>query len=179
MEICVIDTETTGLCVDNDEILEIAIIDSNGEVLMNTLVRPEQRTSWPEAQRIHGISPQDVESAPTLAQIKDEIREIVAGRIVVIYNAEYDQAMLGDCIGTAEDVMCCKIGFMQEYAFIFEETERWHKLVSAAHYVDHDWGQDAAHRAIYNANATLSVWRWLHRQYPAAYPVKRDKLKRA
>ncbi len=170
-DICVIDTETTGLNVNFDEVLEIAILDSNGEVLLNTLVRPEKNVEWPDAQRIHGISPEDVQSAPTLAQIRDEIREIVKHRIVVIYNAEYDSAMLEGCLDTADDVQCCMWGFTQVYAEQLDQPERWHKLVQASHFVGHDWGQDAAHRAIHDASATLSVWRWLHQKSPRQYPL--------
>ena len=172
MNICVIDTETTGLDLSSDEVLEISIIDASGEDLMHSLVRPEHHESWPEAQRIHGILPEDVASAPTLAELRPQIREIVAGRIVVIYNAEYDQAMLPDCLDTASDILCCMWGFAQEYAVLHDEVERRHKLVHAAHFVDHDWGQDAAHRAAHDAAATLSVWRWLSKQDPINYPLE-------
>lgn len=175
--ICVIDTETTGLDLIRDEILEIAIIDNNGEELLRTLVRPMNKTSWPEAQRIHHITPQDVANAPTLDELREQIREIVAGQLIVIYNAEYDQAMLGSCIDTAADVKCCMVGFAQEYSDLFDQQERWHKLVHAAHFVGHDWGQDAAHRAIHDASATLSVWQWLNRRDPGLYPVALSRSK--
>jgi DNA polymerase-3 subunit epsilon len=69
-----LDLETTGLHAPLDEIVEIAIIDDNGAVLLNTRVRPVRQTEWPEAQRIHGISPRDVAWAPTLAQLSTRIQ---------------------------------------------------------------------------------------------------------
>lgn len=168
----VIDTETTGLDVETDEILEIAIIDGSGDVILNTLVDPIAKSAWPDAQRIHGISPADVESSPTLEDLRSDILEAVRGKLVVIYNAEFDSGMLSGFLDTAADIHCAMTAFAQEYAIAHEETERWHKLVHAAHYVGHDWGQDAAHRAIHDASATLSVWNWCHRQDTLAHPVK-------
>lgn len=168
----VIDTETTGLDTETDEILEIAIIDGSGEVVLKSLVDPITKSVWPEAQLIHGITPEDVESAPTLEDLRSEIAEAVHGKLVVIYNAEFDSQMLSGFLDGAADIHCAMTAFSQEYAIAHEETERRHKLVHAAHYVGHDWGQDAAHRAIHDASATLSVWHWCHRQDPAAHPVE-------
>lgn len=65
-----LDTETTGLqgryAGGKDEIVEVAILDNRGRPLINQLVRPSRQSPWPEAQRIHGISPAVVANAPTL-----------------------------------------------------------------------------------------------------------------
>lgn len=168
----VIDLETTGLDPSTDEVLEIALIDITGEEYLNTLVKPQVKTEWPRAQaEVHHISPQDVETAPSLQSLKEDIRELVQDRYVVIYNAAFDREFLSDCLGGARAVLCAMESFASEYAAIEEEPNRWHKLVHAAHYVDHDWGQDAAHRAIHDASATASVWRWLHKQNAMAYPL--------
>jgi DNA polymerase III epsilon subunit-like protein len=168
----VIDLETTGLDPSTDEVLEVAVVDINGEEYMNTFVRPVNRSEWPEAQRIHGIAPEDMENAPTLRSLAEEIKESVRDRVVVIYNAEFDAEFLKDLLKGARAVICAMEAFAAEYQAREGGEGRWQKLVHAAHYVDHDWGQDAAHRAIHDAHATVSVYRWLARVAPEQNPLE-------
>lgn len=58
----ILDTETTGLDYD-DKIVEIAVIDLDGNVLINTLVDPNKAIPK-EATEIHGIANKMVENAP-------------------------------------------------------------------------------------------------------------------
>ena len=61
-----LDLETTGLSPPDDEILEIAVVDDAGAVLLHSLVRPAHTTAWPDAEAIHGLTPADVQDAPVL-----------------------------------------------------------------------------------------------------------------
>ena len=56
MEI-VIDTETAGFYSGWDELLQVSVIDGEGYVLFDRLIKPSRRKKWPDAQRVHGISP--------------------------------------------------------------------------------------------------------------------------
>ncbi len=87
-----LDTETTGL--DNRaEICEIAVVAADGTSLVDTLVRPTQ--SIPDgACRVHGITDDDVRGSPTFAEVAPWLREVLDGREVVIYNADYDVRLL-------------------------------------------------------------------------------------
>jgi len=163
VNIAVLDLETTGLDPEQDEILEIAIVDENGDPMLNTLVRPVRHQEWPDAQRIHGISPADVEHAPTLADLTQQIRDSVEGRTVIIYNADFDAAFLEGYLDCAADIRCCMEAYSDYRVDRYGEEWRRHKLVMAAYDAEHDWGQDAAHRAIHDAAATLSVWQFLSR----------------
>lgn len=81
----VLDTETTGLD-EAAQIVSIAIIDHTGQVLLDTLVRPT--ISIPDdVVAIHGITDEMVVDAPTMAHLYDEVRRLLSGRTVVIYNA--------------------------------------------------------------------------------------------
>lgn len=88
----VLDTETTGL-QNFDEICQIAIIDATGEPLLNTLVKPTIAIPA-AATRIHGINNHMVENAPSWEHIAGRVAEILNGRNVIIYNAEYDTRMM-------------------------------------------------------------------------------------
>lgn len=84
----ILDTETTGL--DGEaEIVEIAIIDRTGSVILNQRIRPHAPIPA-AASAIHGIIDADVEKCPTFDQVLPEITRVLEGKTVCIYNAAYD-----------------------------------------------------------------------------------------
>jgi DNA polymerase-3 subunit epsilon len=89
---CILDTETTGLRHDA-EIVQIAIIDPSGHVLLDTLIKPVRPIPW-DATHIHGITNEQVADAPSFLAIAPQLREIIGGLRVVIYNADYDERLL-------------------------------------------------------------------------------------
>ena len=86
------DTETTGLG-PFDHILEISIVDYNGIVLLDTLVKPKIKIPM-DAYRIHGISDEMVVDAPEWKDVWEEAKEIFRGKYVGIYNADFDIRMM-------------------------------------------------------------------------------------
>lgn len=74
----VLDTETTGLDPDTDEILQVAIISGSGAVLINELCRPEKALVWPAAQAVNGIAPAAVKDLPPVSFYAAKIRRILA-----------------------------------------------------------------------------------------------------
>jgi DNA polymerase III subunit epsilon len=87
-----LDTETTGLS-KTDEIVEISIVDDEGIVLFESLVKPSQPIP-PASTRIHGITDEEVQSARTWPAVWPQIRSVLFGRLVVIYNEEFDLRMM-------------------------------------------------------------------------------------
>ena len=61
----ILDTETTGLN-ERAEIVELSIIDKNGNTLFDRLIKPKGHIPR-DAEQIHGISNADVENADSLA----------------------------------------------------------------------------------------------------------------
>lgn len=93
--VVVIDTETTGVEPLTDQILSVSIVDARGRTLLNTLVHPRGIGQWPKAQRVNGISPKMVRSAPQLGRVADDIRRYVNDdHLVVLYNADFDLEVL-------------------------------------------------------------------------------------
>ncbi len=87
-----LDTETTGLG-PSDEIVEISIVDHDGSILLETLVRPS-RPIPAVATGIHGITNEEVQSARPWPIVWTDVRPLLQGRVVVIYNAEFDLRMM-------------------------------------------------------------------------------------
>ncbi|MDN7472591.1 3'-5' exonuclease [Burkholderia orbicola] len=87
-----IDTETTGL--DHQAaIVEIAILDRAGAVLIDTLVKPAM--SIPAAATaIHGITDADVAGAPTWNTIGPQVAELLVGRLLIAHNGAFDERLL-------------------------------------------------------------------------------------
>ncbi len=88
----ILDTETTGTS-DFDEIVQVAILSCDGKALLDTLVRPTQRIPS-EATAIHGITNDDVIGAPSFPDVYEKIREIIHGKRIVIYNAQFDVRLI-------------------------------------------------------------------------------------
>ena len=87
-----LDTETTGL-TRSDEIVEISVIDYDGSVLFSQLIKPSQPIPK-EAERIHGITNAMVASAQSWPLVWMQLRPIVYGRLIGVYNQEFDSRMM-------------------------------------------------------------------------------------
>ena len=86
----IFDTETTGLG-ENDVIIQVGILDLEGNVLMNTLIKPTKRKRISaEATAIHGITMKMLLDAPTFKEIYPRFTEIIRNKTVLIYNAKFD-----------------------------------------------------------------------------------------
>lgn len=164
-----LDTETTGLLsrfsLGDDEIVEIAIVDSDGRPMLNTLVKPTIKTSWPDAQRIHGISPEDVASAPTLEELLPEIRKLAVGNEIVVYNAGFDRQFIPDDVFSAAKVECAMLAYA-EFRGVWNphyNNYKWHKLAVAA--AATGFSESVTwHRALGDALAARHVWMHVQRE---------------
>lgn len=149
-----LDTETTGLSPSaGDTIVEVAIVDDLGRVVIDTLVNP-RRPIPRQATNVHGISDDMVLGKPTLGELLPRIREVIAGEQVVIYNAQFDTPFFPGQLRQARMVSCAMTRFAEELG------GSWRKLEVAARHVRHRWTGDA-HRALADALACRAVWLWL------------------
>lgn len=89
----ILDTETTGLD-GSDQVVQIAIIDGAGNVLIdNELIRPTCGMSF-EAEMVHGLSLESLKEAPALGDIFPRLFAALYQKNVVIYNADFDTRLL-------------------------------------------------------------------------------------
>lgn len=160
----VLDTETTGLY--EGEIVQIAIINSAGETLLNTLVKPVEPIPA-DATNIHGITDDKTKDAPTWIDLAPQIKTILEGKLLVVYNAVYDRKMMHQ---TAErhnlpkvewkevcEWHCAMEAFAEFYGDYnrYRGSYRWQKLVMAARHCGVEYAD--AHDALADCKMALGV----------------------
>lgn len=91
-----IDTETTGLSIKSDKIVEVSAIlfkDFKPVSIFHTLINPERNISK-KATEINGITKEMVKDAPRFEQISKSLSEFVSGYPLVAHNAPFDMNFL-------------------------------------------------------------------------------------
>jgi len=161
----VLDTETTGLG-HTAEICQIAVIDSSGGVLMNTLVKPVNPMGY-GAMDVHGITDEMVAGAPTWDAVSYVLEAIISGQNVIIYNAVFDRKMMEQSSEQAylpkvewkniAKFHCAMLAFAEIYGDWnkFLQSYRWQKLATAAKY--YNIPVSDAHHALIDCLTTLAV----------------------
>ena len=91
-EMLILDTETTGLDA-HDEVIQLAIVDMQSNVLLQTLVRPTVPVGT-EARAIHGITDEVLAQAPSFSNLYETIAVLLGNRSVLAYHADFDRRLL-------------------------------------------------------------------------------------
>lgn len=124
-----LDTETTGLS-NFDEIIDLALIDSDGTELINTLIRPTVPIHA-KATEVHHISNEDIVDAPGFNEIMINLVKLTEDRLVLIYNTDFDQRMLRQSAAAyklKKPCVFCKVHCaMKLYAQFFGEWNNHHQ----------------------------------------------------
>ncbi|WP_082575117.1 exonuclease domain-containing protein [Arthrobacter sp. Soil763] len=98
----VVDVETTGLYPGSHRIAEIAVVhvEPDGTVSnrWETLVNPERDLG---PQHIHGIRAADVLNAPVFDDIAHDVMGLLAGRVLVAHNVQFDYRFVSHELGRA------------------------------------------------------------------------------
>ena len=163
-DVLILDTETTGL--KNAEVVEVSVINTKGEVLLDTLVRPRTSYMNPHAQRVHGISLAALAEQPTWPEVLPDLVTLTDKATVLAWNAPFDARML-EQTSAAWELTHPKILFacaMQMYARL-KGTKRTglHKAVGQeglAHLLE----MHQSHRALGDVRFVLEVLRACTRQ---------------
>lgn len=91
-EYLILDTETTGLGA-RDEVIELGIIDMEGNTVYHSLFKPGCPIGE-KAAEVHGISMDQVQDAPEFSEEWSKIKAVLEGKEVLIYNSKFDLRML-------------------------------------------------------------------------------------
>lgn len=165
----VIDTETTGLNADTDELLQVSIIDSQGNTLFNSYIKPLFTENWDGAMAVNHITPEMVANAPNIIEVKQEINKIInSANVIVEYNILFDLEFLA-AFGI-ENIKATVVDVMQDFADIYGEwsdkygCNKWQKLTKCAEYYGYDWENDTAHDSSADCRATLYCYNQMIRE---------------
>ena len=164
-EYLILDTETTGLGAQ-DEVIELGIIDTDGNTVYHSLFMPNCPIS-PGAAAVHGITLADVFDAPRFCDEWERINAVLSGKTVLIYNASFDIRMLNQTAkihGCApllqkENAPCVMLGYAKYNGEINPKTGsyKWIKLEQALRNEGIPTNQD--HRVIGDCLMTLALIR--------------------
>lgn len=168
-----VDTETSGLDADA-EIIEISVVDVDGVVLLDTLVKP----AWPvpsEATAIHGITDAMLASAPTWAEVGPVVAQLLQGRAVVAHNAGFDARMLAQANARCQVAPADGVRWECTLALLTDVNDgRWPSLAVAmdlAGAVPPDGSAGQPHRAAYDALCCRAI---VHNLAAAAAGANRE-----
>ncbi|MEM7348507.1 MAG: exonuclease domain-containing protein, partial [Chloroflexota bacterium] len=152
-----LDIETTGLDPDKDAILEIGAVRFKGGQVYDTfssLILPNRPIPY-KIQQLTGITPADVENAPTLTSVLPQLRRFVGDHPIIGHNIGFDLGFLR------------KQGLFQEHVSIdtFELASILlpyagrYSLTALTKYLDVQLPpEDKAHRALADAEATRRLF---------------------
>ena len=139
--------------------MQISITNENGEVILNTYLKPYHKTQWKDAQKVNHISPLMVSNAPHLDEYSDGLQDIFSKASVVVgHNVAFDLKFLekyGKIKVDREKVFdTCKY-------FKKDEPSLKHTLADAINYYCPEAMKDYeknAHNALYDTIATARVY---------------------
>ncbi|WP_261666599.1 3'-5' exonuclease [Erwinia mallotivora] len=156
-----LDTETTGLG-NRAEAIEIGVTDAMGHVLMNERIRPTVSVDV-EAEAVHGISDRSLSHAPGWPDVAERLRDLLTGRPVIIFNADFDMRILQQTALAHDDTAAWLTGLdvhcaMAIAAAYYGATNRYGtiSLANAVLAADVSWS-GAAHSASGDASTTAAV----------------------
>lgn len=159
MNIIAIDTETTGLNPNEDEIIQFSAVNMQGHALADFLIKPIFHERWDEAEKINGISPAAVKDCPPLTDRKADIERLLNGADLIIgYSTQFDLDFLES--GGIELPDAETLDIKRLFECIKNEVDedgisrKRQSLVSCAAYYGYDWN-GKPHDSLADARATM------------------------
>lgn len=92
-DVLILDTETNGVG-QSSEVIEISIINTKGDVLLDTLLKPKTMTMNPFAERVHGISLKMLRDAPNWSEVFPQLSTFADRRTILAWNASFDAGVV-------------------------------------------------------------------------------------
>ena len=164
------DLELTGV-YDHDEIISVSITNANGEVLMDTLVKPRRKKKWNRTEKIHGITPTMVQDAPTLDELVPTLKvmfenadNLIAFGVSTDYShIKYIYESISEQEALHKKVRCCSLEFVRYQNEHYPDNNRA-SLVDAMQCLGIEW-DGIPHSSIADTIACMKVWEALFPHY--------------
>lgn len=99
----VLDTETTTWANDPScEVVQLAIVDLDGNALFNQRIKPHQTTVSLSAAKVHGITDEMLVNEKHIEDYLPYIRDAIQGKYIIAYNAAFDEPALANAFRHAK-----------------------------------------------------------------------------
>ena len=167
LPVLIYDCESTGFG-RTDEVIQIGVINTAGETLLNTLLKPTVKVPA-DATAIHGLTDDDLVNAPTIADIYKDLKKLFESHHIVAYNHAFDWRLLNQTLNAYDLNPIKPLGshcFMIKYAEYYGEYNwrngrrmkgyKWQKLSDACSQVGIEWDREN-HDATEDCIMTLRV----------------------
>jgi DNA polymerase-3 subunit epsilon len=162
LDYVVVDTETTGLSFDWDEIIEVAAERYEGGELaasFSSLIKPSCEVS-PFIVNLTGITNEMLRDAPSASEVMPTVRALAGGLPIIGHNASFDIKFLYDA-GNREGLSPLGNDFIDTVRIarkVFPELPH-HRLADVAGACGVT--QDTAHRAAGDVSTTAACYRYM------------------
>lgn len=92
-DVLILDTETNGVG-QHSEVIEVSVINTKGDVLLDTLLKPKTMSMNPFAERVHGINLKMLKDAPHWSEVFPQLASLADRRTILAWNASFDAGVL-------------------------------------------------------------------------------------
>jgi len=174
MNIISFDTEYTNTPKHN-ELLELSIIDVDGNEIFHHYFKPEYVSKWNRSQDIHGITPEQVKDESPFSEYINEVQAIIDDADYIVgFELESDIKMLES--SGIEPIETSKMLEMREWYWLINTSEEKEYsnvpcLITCAEELGFDWNANGrAHCATTDAIATMYCYNTLLGKFKEANP---------
>lgn len=166
----VIDVETTGLDYRREKIIEFAgvkLVNNQITEEFETLINPQQEIRHSSIE-IHGITPEMVADAPTIADVMPKILDFIGDYPIVAHNAIFDYSFVNQACKElyGHGISNPRIDTFQMYKEVFPD-EHSHGMESLMKRFNIDF--PVRHRAMADAKGLACVYPHLNDFYEKKY----------
>jgi DNA polymerase-3 subunit epsilon len=134
-----LDTETTGTG-PNAEVIEVGVVDNQGELLYSSFIRPRGPIEL-EAMQVHHITAEMVSDAPDWTEVWPSLRSVLVGHRIGVYNSDFDVRLIKQSLTRAwirwdleDHNFFCIMKLYARFAGDWDQKRgsyRWHSLDAA------------------------------------------------
>tara|TARA_B100000579_G_C22605391_1_gene744665 strand:- start:289 stop:813 length:525 start_codon:yes stop_codon:yes gene_type:complete len=153
-------------CPKNNEPLEVAAVDSQGETLFHSVVESGYGEPDPVNHR-KGLTPAVVGRGQTREFVEQALAKCFSGSVVVSWNLAFDRKFFPRAFANAASCVCALLRYSPYVGNFIDEYNGFHRqsLGSAMKRIGFQW-TGPPHRSLHDALATRAVWLWML-QHPA------------
>lgn len=162
--VVVFNIETTGVAW-YEEFLQFAACDYDGNILINTYIKPDHRRTWVKAEKFNHITPAMVKDAPSFDDVAEKISNLLFhADTLIAYNMDFALNFMAEKAFYMTDGETRTVNVMNDFAEVYGEWDKYRhlykcqKLETAAKYCGYSFNPGDSMNKVF---ATLHVYKSL------------------